>query len=256
MGSKPTLQGKRIVITGGSMGIGFAVAEECARSGAKLCLVARDKKGLEEALSKLPARTEHSVYSVDVSDVTKVQSFSEELTKKFGKIDGLVNCAGLYGPIGRLDETDPGEFAKAVQINLLGTYYMCRFLIPLLKQGPGRGKIVNYSGGGGSMPLPNYSAYATSKAGIIRLTENMALELKEANIDVNVVAPGFVPTKIHLKTLEVGEKMAGKEFYENTKKQMESGNGSPLQPARLTAFLLSSLSDGISGKLVSAIWDP
>ncbi|MBI2339911.1 MAG: SDR family oxidoreductase [Deltaproteobacteria bacterium] len=249
------LQGKRIVITGGSMGIGYAVAEECCRQGGEVSLVARNRAALVQAHEKLAHHPgKNTVHPADVGDLEQVRLLSRELSVQFKQIDGLVNCAGLYGPIGQLQETDPREFARAVNINLMGTYYMCRFLIPLMN-GVDRAKIVNYSGGGGSTPLPNYSAYACSKAAVIRLTENMALELAGLRVDVNVIAPGFVPTRIHLQTLEVGAR-AGKSFYESTRKQMEEKTGSPTRAAQLTAFLLSSRSDGISGKLISAIWDP
>jgi 3-oxoacyl-[acyl-carrier protein] reductase len=114
---------------------------------------------------------------------------------------------------------------------------------------------VNYSGGGAAGPFPNYSAYATSKTAVVRLTENMSLEFEKDNIDVNVIAPGFVITRMHQRTIEAGSK-AGEDFLRKTKEQIERGGVSPDMAARLTVFLLSSASDGITGRFLSAQWDP
>jgi 3-oxoacyl-[acyl-carrier protein] reductase len=121
---------------------------------------------------------------------------------------------------------------------------------------PSRKKIVNYSGGGAASPFPNYSAYATSKIALVRYTENIALELAAESIDINCIAPGFVITRLHRQTLAAGSEAAGASFYEGTKKQMESGGVPPEKAADLTAFLLSDESDGITGKFISAPWDP
>jgi 3-oxoacyl-[acyl-carrier protein] reductase len=160
----------------------------------------------------------------------------------------------VYGPIGPTEAVDPTEFAATVQVNLLGTFHVCHFLIPLLKKAH-RGKIVNFSGGGAAGPFPNYSAYATTKAAVVRLTENMALELQDCAIDVNAVAPGFVVTRLHQQTLEAGDR-AGETFLQKTKDQIAQGGVPAEVPAELTVFLLSSASDGISGKFISAPWDP
>ena len=249
------LDGRRIVVTGGSMGIGLAVAQECAKEGASLVLISRHDGGLKKAVKTLSGSEQlHRYFSLDVSRSAEVSKTAQIIAKDFSSIDGLVNCAGVYGPIGALDKIDPAEFASAVQINLLGTFYMCHYFLPLLKKTK-RGKIVNYSGGGAAGPFPNYSAYATSKAAIVRLTENMAVELKPDNIDVNAVAPGFVVTRLHQETLNAGAK-AGSDFLKKTKEQISKGGVSPSVPARLTVFLLCSVSDGITGKFISAPWDP
>ena len=109
-------------------------------------------------------------------------------------------------------------------------------------------------GGGAATPFAHYSAYATSKVAIVRLTENLSIEL--ADIDINCVAPGFVITRLHQQTIEAGSRNAGDAFYEGTKKQMETGGVPPEKAADLTSFLLSSNSDGITGKFISAPWDP
>ncbi len=251
------LQGKNIVITGGSLGIGFAVAKKCVAEGAHVVIAARNQKDLLKSVAELkgsPSASVHS-YSLDVSDFNKVKEFASWCAANVGDISGLVNCAGVYGPIGRTTAVDLQEFREAININFLGAVYMCSLFAPIMKSAS-RKKIVNYSGGGAASPFPNYSAYATSKIALVRYTENIAIELAAENIDVNCIAPGFVITRLHQQTLTVGSEAAGASFYEGTKKQMESGGVPPEKAADLTAFLLSDDSDEITGKFISAPWDP
>ena len=165
-----------------------------------------------------------------------------------------MNCAGIYGPIGKTHKVDMSDFSEAIQVNLLGTVYMCNIFSPMLVSNKSK-KIVNFSGGGGASPFPNYSAYASSKAAIIRFTENIALELNDSKFDINCIAPGFVITRLHKKTISAGSDKAGSGFYENTKKQIEDGGVPPEKAADLCSFLLSEDSDGITGKFISAPWD-
>ncbi len=251
------LDSKRIIITGGSQGIGFAAAQKCVSEGAEVLLVARNRLELQEALRKLPNKSSknHCMYVLDVGNLHDVQAFAKWVIDEKLEINSLVNCAGVYGPIGKTPTVDLAEFSKAIQINLLGTIYMCGVFAPLLKS-RGRKKIVNFSGGGAASPFPNYSAYATSKVGIVRFTENLALELSSDDFDINCIAPGFVITRLHQQTIAAGNRTAGEGFYETTKKQIETGGVPPEKAADLTCFLLSNESDGITGKFISAPWDP
>ncbi len=251
------LSSKSIIITGGSLGIGLAIAKKCATEGARVIIAARNRNDLDKALVEIKeiSQIEHMIYALDVSKYEMIKKFSNWCTSNKIEINGLVNCAGVYGPIGKTTEVNMEKFTEAVQINFLGTVYMCNVFAPLLKS-EGRKKIVNYSGGGAATPFANYSAYATSKIAIVRFTENLAIELSEDKIDVNCVAPGFVNTRLHAETIAKGPDDAGSSFYESTKKQIETGGVPPEKAANLTAFLLSEKSDGISGKFISAPWDP
>ena len=251
------LQGKNIVITGGSQGIGFAVARKCVTEGAQVVIAARNQTDLLRSVAELkgsPAAAVRS-FSLDVSDLKEARAFASWCVNEVGDISGLVNCAGVYGPIGRTTSVDLQEFGEAININFLGAVYMCSLFAPIMRS-PSRKKIVNYSGGGAASPFPNYSAYATSKIALVRYTENIALELAAENIDINCIAPGFVITRLHQQTLAAGSEAAGASFYLRTIKQMESGGVPPEKAADLTAFLLSDESDGITGKFISAPWDP
>jgi 3-oxoacyl-[acyl-carrier protein] reductase len=250
------LSGRTVVVTGGSAGIGFAIARRCAQDGAATLIVARRAKELEESLRTLRELSgeDHRSYALDVADPAAVSAFARWLPEQGVRPTGLVNCAGSFGPIGKTTELDMAEFSRAVQANFLGSVYMCHAVAPLLA-GAGRGKIVNCGGGGATFPFPNYSAYAVSKAALVRFSENLALELAADAIDVNCIAPGFVVTRLHEQTMAAGPERAG-AFFTKTRSGIESGGVAAEKSGELAAFLLSAASDGISGKYVSAAWDP
>ena len=251
------LKDKKILITGGSLGIGLAIAKKCAKEGAKIIIASRNINDLNAALDNLRniSNLDHQVYAMDVSDINAVEEFSSWTKNQFGYIDGLVNCAGVYGPIGKSTIVDLLEFKQTIEINFLGAVYMCSKFAPLIKSDT-NSKIINISGGGAASPFPNYSAYATSKVALVRFTENLSLELRDERFDINCVAPGFVATRIHNKTLEAGQNLAGEKFYRGTVEQIEKGGVPPEKAADLVSYLLSSGSDGITGKFLSAPWDP
>src|SRR5207248_10221184 len=167
----------------------------------------------------------------------------------------LVANAGVYGPMGPIDSIDWKEWEHAIQINLTGTVYCCRAFLPLLKQSS-RGKILILSGGGATKPLPFLSAYAASKAAIVRFGETLAEELRDVRIDVNSIAPGALNTRLVDEVIEAGPEKVGRSFYEASLRQKESG-GTPLEKgAELCVYLASEAANGITGKLISAVWDP
>lgn len=250
-----SLQNRTYLVTGGSLGIGRAIVESLAAKGARVIIGARNQADVDAAAAEIEARhpAGHQGWSLDVSDPAAVRAAAQRVQTTVGQIDGLVNCAGVIGPIGKTTEVDLGEFEKTVAINLFGTVSMCQAFYPLLAGQPK--KIVNFSGGGATGPFAHYTAYAVSKVAIVRLTENMAAEFGAA-LDVNCIAPGFVATRMHQETLKVGPQGAGAAYFASTQKQLDEGGVPPEKAAELTAFLLSPLSDGISGKLISAPWDP
>lgn len=249
------LKNKTILITGGSQGIGFAIAEQCAQEGARLILISRHKKDLMQAINKLStlSKSTHTYHALDVSDASQVKKLALKLKKEKLALHGLVNCAAIQGPIGKSRDIEARSFERTVAINLLGTINTCLYISPLFARST-RGKIVNLSGGGATSPFPNYSTYAVSKVGVVRFTENIALEYPK--LDANTVAPGFVVTRMHDETIRAGRKRAGEEYLERTKMEIQKGGTSPHKASELTVFLLSKASDGITGKLISAPWDP
>jgi NAD(P)-dependent dehydrogenase (short-subunit alcohol dehydrogenase family) len=252
------LKGRSAIITGASQGLGRAIAESFLASGADVLLMARDPATLQGARDQLaaragPGRRVHAVAG-DVSRPEDCASAVDRAVSLFGGVTILVNNAGVFGPLGRLEDVDWTEWAEAVHINLMGTALMCRAAIPRMRAGR-YGKIVNLSGGGATAPLPRFSAYAASKAAVVRLTETLADELRGDGIDVNALAPGPLNTRLLDQVLEAGPETVGREFHERARKQRADG-GVPLEKgAALATFLASATSDGITGRLLSAVWD-
>lgn len=253
------LKGCCAIITGASQGFGFAVAKQFLQEGANIFLCARNATLLCKAQKILLAQAQKcsQVFSetADVSNLEQMKKLAEVAIEKFGKIDVLVANAGIYGPKGLTEEVDWDEWSKTIDINLKGTVLQCRVILPHFKKNRA-GKIIVLSGGGATKPMPNLSAYATSKAGVVRFAETLAEEVKDFNIDVNTVAPGALNTRLLDEVLEAGPEKVGKLFYEQCRKQKQNG-GTPLEiGAAFCVFLASSRSNGITGKLLSAIWDP
>ena len=253
------LKGRTAIITGASQGFGEAVAAEFVKQGAHVFICAREKKRLSvthEKLKKMAAQDQKVAARVaDISKEEDVKKLIKSAVAALGPMDILVNNAGIYGPKGAIEAIDSKEWAKTIQINLLGVFYCCKHVVAHMKQ-KRYGKIINLSGGGATAPLPWISAYAASKAGVVRFTETLAEECKEFHVDVNAVAPGALNTRLLEEVLSVGPQVVGEEFYAKALAQKEKG-GVPLEVgAELCAFLASSASDGISGRLLSAVWDP
>lgn len=252
------LEGINAVITGANQGLGLEIAEAFVREGATVFICARDSVKLAEAaerLGKIRGQKFVKTRCLDVSSDAEVAAFTAEAIKTLGRVHVLVNNAGVYGPKGPTEEVDADLWRKAVEINLMGVFYVCRHFIPHMKASGG-GKIINLSGGGATAPLPRISAYAASKAAVVRLSETLAEELREFHIDVNAIAPGALNTRMLDEVLAAGPEKVGQAFYSKALKQKESG-GAPLDKgAALAVYLASSESDGITGKLISAVWDP
>lgn len=254
-----SLEKKVAIITGANQGLGLEIAKKFLDAGANLALCARNKELLLEVRDRLIKNIspEQKILTIkaDVSKAADVLSLVEITIEKLGRLDILVNNAGIYGPKGPIDSVDWTEWIRTIEINLFGSVLMCRAVLPFFKRQK-HGKIIQLSGGGATNPLPNISAYAVSKAAAIRFIETLSDEVREDNIDVNAIAPGALNTRMLDEVLEAGPEKVGEAFYSRSVKQKESG-GAPLdRGADLAVFLASDLSNGITGKLISAVWDP
>jgi len=252
------LAGKVAIITGASEGLGFEIARQFILQGASLCICSRDKRKIslaESELKKMVGKSQ-SVFSmvVDVSDNNRCDEFITDAINRHQRIDILVNNAGVYGPFGEVTQENWSDWIQALQINVFGSVYMSSRVIPIMKKNM-KGKIIQLSGGGATNPLPFISAYACSKAAIVRYAETLAEELRDYNIDVNSIAPGPLNTRMLKMVLEAGPDTVGYDFYEKSKKQEATGGVSLEVGAKLAVFLASEKSNGISGKLISAVWD-
>lgn len=253
------LKGLNALITGSSQGLGKVIGEHFLREGANVVLCARDEKALfatRDELQKLAAPGQKvRAQACDVSSETQVNALAAFVLAELGSVEILVNNAGIYGPMGPTESVDWQEWTRAIEINLYGVLLPCRALIPHFKQA-GRGKIVILSGGGATNPLPNISSYAASKAAVVRLMETLAEELRPHHVDVNAVAPGALKTRLVDEVLKAGPEKVGAAFFAKNKKWAEEG-ATPLElGAGLCVYLASEESDGITGKLLSAQWDP
>lgn len=254
-----SLDGRVALITGANQGLGETIAKAYLAAGANLFLCARDEEKLLKVqehlrgLCKPDQKVE--VMRVDVSKREEVDQIASCALEVFPQIHILVNNAGVYGPKGRIEDVDWDEWVQAIEVNLFGSILMARAFLPHFRKNK-YGKIIQLSGGGATAPLPFISAYAASKAAIVRFAETLAGEVREDGIDVNSIAPGALNTRLLDEVLEAGPEKVGKAFYERSLKQKNEG-GVPLERgADLCVFLASAESDGMTGKLISAVWDP
>jgi 3-oxoacyl-[acyl-carrier protein] reductase len=254
------LAGRSALVTGASQGLGLVIARSYVEQGANVFICARDATALERARAELVVAAGGDGRRVgaqvaDVSQPEQVDALVSAAVNLFPDLSVLVNNAGIYGPMGPIEETDWEAWVQAININLMGSVLPARAVIPHMKRA-GHGKIVQLSGGGATSPLPGLSAYAASKTAVIRFIETLAIELKLDRVDVNAIAPGALNTRMLDEVLEAGPAQVGEAFYERALAQQRSG-GTPLERgAELAVWLASAASDGISGKLLSALWDP
>jgi len=282
------LKNVNALITGGSQGLGKVIAEHFLREGANVVICARNKKELsaarDELAKKFPAQ-KVSARVCDVSDEKLVSGLVAYALRELGSLQALVLNAGIYGPMGPTESVSLDEWRRALDINLFGVLLPCRAVIPHFKNDFSRSrgneaqtkignrkseignemepphvgcykKIIILSGGGATNPLPNISSYAASKAAAVRLMETLAEELKEFHVDVNAIAPGALATRLVDEVLAAGPEKVGAAFFEKNKLWKEKGAVPPELGARLAVYLASAESDGITGKLISAQWDP
>ena len=248
------LHNRVALITGGGRGIGRAIVLAMANEGARVAIVSRT---LPE-IKSVAAEVEHSgreaiVIQADVSRPEDVQRMMESTVRELGSLDILVNNAGVQGPIGPVVENDIDQWLETIRINLWGTFLCSKAALPIMMK-QRRGKIINLSGGGATSPRPHFSAYAASKTAVVRLTETLAEEVKAFNIQVNAIAPGAVNTNMLQDVLAAGQ-AAGEKALAEARKQLETGGMPPEKAAALAVFLASDDSNGLTGRLISAVWD-
>jgi NAD(P)-dependent dehydrogenase (short-subunit alcohol dehydrogenase family) len=252
------LAGRAALITGANRGFGLELARAFLHGGASLMLCARDVEKLEAAGKELRAvaGSEQEVRwrAADVSDVDDVEHLARETIGVFPRLQILINNAGVYGPMGPIEEVDWADWVRAIEINLFGSILPTRALLEHFKR-QRYGKIIQLSGGGATNPMPRLSAYATSKAGIVRFVETIAKECADFGIDVNAIAPGALNTQMLDEVLAAGPEKVGPQFFARAMQQKAEGGVLPERGAELAIFLASAESDGITGRLISAIWD-
>lgn len=258
MNNQKSLVGRSALITGASQGLGRAIATSYLVAGANLMLCARSERQLREVEQELTCLLSPGqrllIQVADVSDADDVTRLVERTVDEFKGCHILVNNAGIYGPMGDSELVDWQEWIRAIEINLFGSVLMCRALVPHFKSA-GYGKVIQLSGGGATNPMPRISAYAVSKAAVVRFVETLAAEVRPFKIDVNAIAPGALNTRMLQEVLMAGPEKVGQDFYEKSQTQQISGGVDFKYTTDLAVFLASSASDGLTGRLISALWD-
>lgn len=241
-----------LVVTGSSSGIGRALAERLLARGHRLWGLARsDQAGFAAAQGGkfVGARC-------DVSRWPEVERIAAEVSAAWPHVDGLVACAGVQGEIGRALEADPVRWSATVRANLDGTYFTLRAFDGLLRRAPRRAKVVCFSGGGATKPRARFSAYGIAKTGVVRLVETIAEEEGGRALDINAIAPGAINTRLTDEVLALGPGVVGEAEFAAAQRQKAAGGASLDKALDLVEWLLSPASDGITGRLIAAPWDP
>jgi NAD(P)-dependent dehydrogenase (short-subunit alcohol dehydrogenase family) len=256
-----TLAGRACVVTGASRGLGRAIADLLADSGAALAICARGEHDLQKAAGDLRRKHDATVFeaALDVRDTAAVEDFARASEREIGVPSALVNNAAVLGPVGRIDEIDLEEWRRALDVNLFGVASVCAAFVPRMA-GAGGGSILNVAGGGiGGPGVPDrVSAYTTAKAGVVMLTETLARELAPSSVRVNAIAPGALPTGFLQSVLDAGPEASDADLYKTAATVIDGAAEFPDLDERLTALVLYLVSDEaawLTGKLVSARWD-
>ncbi len=253
-GIRIDLAGKNVLVTGGSMGIGYAAAQACLAAGADVVISARTGAALSEAREALrDAHPDRRVACVrtDASVEADVDRLFAECATR-GPLHGVVHAAGIYGPIGKITDVEPAQWLDAIRINLFGSFLVARAACSAMRADGGR--IVMLSGGGAAAALPNYTSYACAKVATVRMVESVAREMAEYGIEINALAPGFVATRLHEQTLKAGRERS-QALYDSTVERLQTGAIPASVAGRAAAFLVSDAARGISGKFVAAPYD-
>lgn len=250
------MSAKFALITGASKGLGEFLARRFWESGFNLSLVARSEAGLVQVVSSLAERKEQQAirFACDLGDPDQVLELAVKVKATLPRLNVLVNNAAIHGPMGTLWENDLSMWEQAIQVDLLAPVALCRAFVPWMRE-TGGGSIINLSGGGATGPRANFSAYATAKAGLVRFSETLAEETKQLGVRVNCIAPGAMKTAMLGEVLEHGASATGEREFAIANKVFAEGGASMESVADLAMFLASDASKGITGKLISAVWD-
>lgn len=239
----PGLAGKVAIVTGASRGIGAAAAHALAQAGAAVMLAARRHDQAEaNAQAIMAAGGKAFALQCDVSDYAACQRLAQETARRLGPPDILVNNAGVIEPISMIATADPREWARSIEINLIGAYFAIRAVLPGMLE-RGRGQIINVSSGAAIRPLEGWSAYCSGKAGLAMLTRAIDLEHRDGGVRVFGFQPGTTDTDMQVAIRASGINMISRIPREQL---------TPVaHPARAIVYLCTTEADDLAGKEVS-----
>ncbi len=252
------LRGRQALVTGGTRGLGLEIARLFWSEGANLIVVARNAQELDKLRESLvPQSAPGQVFDAVAADLCSesgLQSVIAQMQRR-GGVEILVNNAATQGPIGKTWECDWQAWQAVIKLDLLVPVQLCQAAVPAMLR-TGKGSIINLSGGGAAGPRENFSAYASAKTALVRFTETLAAEVKPHRIRVNALAPGAMNTSMMRETVNAGPARAGAD-YQRALETMQKDSAATMQrAAELCLFLASDESAGLTGRLLSAVWDP
>jgi NAD(P)-dependent dehydrogenase (short-subunit alcohol dehydrogenase family) len=259
-GRPGALEGRTALVTGATQGLGLEIARSYLQAGARgVCICGRGVAAVRRAVDELQQSADPAQLVLgepaDVSDPDDVQRLVQRALAELGGLTVLVSNAGVQGATGSVEQADWGDWVRTIEVNLLGSVLSARAVVGHMRE-RGYGKIVQLSGGGATAPMPGLSAYAASKAAVVRFAETLAVELRDDHVDVNALAPGALNTRMLDEVLQAGPERVGEAHYQRALQQQQSGGVPLARGAELAVFLGSAASDGVTGKLLSAVWDP
>jgi NAD(P)-dependent dehydrogenase (short-subunit alcohol dehydrogenase family) len=253
MANQP-LKNKKIIISAGASGIGWAITKTCILKGAQVFLCDINKKFINRINKNKKYKNKIFAYRYDASNENDVIDFFSKILKKTKKIDTLINNVGVAGPTGSLEKTNSDEWESTLKVNVFSHYYFTKQVIPMLKKNK-RGSIINLSSGAGIMGFPLRSSYAASKWAIVGLTKTLSMELGKFKIRVNAICPGTIKgdrmkrvIRDKARFLNISQKVVEKEFI-----SMASMNSWIYEEdiAKMCAFLMSKDAERISGQIIA-----
>lgn len=241
------VQGKRVIVTAGGGGIGLAIADALVAGGAKVHTCDVDARALETCSIRLGVTTT----VCDVSDEPQVDQLFEDARARLGGLDALVNNAGIAGPTGAVEEIDPHDWRRCIDIDLTGQFLCARRAVPLLKANGG-GTIVNMSSSAGRFGYAYRTPYSAAKWGVIGFTQSLAKELGPSGISVNAILPGIVRGARMEGVIRARAEQVGVSYEEMEKRYLENVSlrrmVTPEDVANTVAFLISPLGANMSGQ--------
>ena len=241
------LQGRVAIVTGGGRGLGRSVALAFGKQGAKVVLAARTLEEIDHVAEELRSLKKEAIaVPTDVSNEDQVNHLVKMTLEAFGTIDILVNNAGARGPIGPIHQISLSDWEETLKVNLTGAFLCTKAVLPVLME-KREGKIINVATT--LTPRPNLTPYMVAKAGLIHFTKQLSRELKDYNIQVNVIHPGVMDTRMQEEIRKAGVKAIGTDMFERLKE--EGILHLPDEPAKLILFLASRAADGITGEYLS-----
>ena len=247
------LKNKKIIISAGASGIGWATAKVCLSKGATVFISDIEKKFLNKVKKNPLYNKRLFSYECDASNENDVKNLFKLISKKTKKIDALINNVGIAGPTGTIETLKSRDWEQTLKINVISHFYFTKLAIPMLKKNKG-GSIVNLSSGAGIMGFPLRSPYAASKWAVIGITKTLAMELGKFKIRVNAICPGTIKgdrmvrvIKDKAKFLKVSKKSIEKDFV-----SMASMNCWIYEEdiGKICSFLISSDGERISGQAI------